>query len=95
MWAALTPLVLNYLLSETANAYAQALTDTHSASSGTYTWGGVSPLQSPLHFTVAGGTVTHDGGAWTPLVYVLLLAGTVACGRLWRLLPSTAQRRQS
>jgi len=35
--------------------------------------------------------MTHGGvhgGAWTPLVYVLYLAGAVLAGRLWRMLPA-------
>lgn len=84
-FAALVPLFLNYILSEVANAYARGLADAHT--SGTFTSEGVSYLQSPLTFTVDQGSVSHTGGAWTPIVYVVLFLGTVACGRLWRLLP--------
>jgi hypothetical protein len=91
-FAAFMPLILNYVLSETANAYEQALADGHAAS-GAFVWTGASYLQSPLTFTIHDGQVTHTGGAWTPLVYGLWLAGTVACGRLWRLLKSGSASR--
>jgi hypothetical protein len=94
IFAALTPLFLNFALSEGTNAYAQGLASTHAAT-GTFTWSGVSYLQSPLTFTVDQGQVDHSGGAWTPIVYVIWLAGVIACGRLWRLLPVGRGRRQS
>jgi hypothetical protein len=93
-FAALVPLLLNFGLSETCNAYEQALTAAH-ATAGSLTWSGVSYLQSPLTFTVDQGQVTHSGGAWTPIVYVLWLIGTIACGRLWRLLPTPSRRQQT
>jgi hypothetical protein len=93
-FAALVPLFLMSALTEVANAYAQGLTAAH-ADSGTFTWSGVSYLQSPLIFTVDRGGVTQSGGAWTPLVYVLWLIGTIACGRLWRLLPTSSRRPQT
>ena len=92
-FAALVPLFLNFVLSEVANAYAQGLTTAHAAS-GSFTWSGVRYLQSPLTFTLDQGQVTHTGGAWTPLVYVLWLIGVIASGRLWRLLPPPSRRRQ-
>lgn len=87
LFALTTPLVLNFFLSEAANAYGQAITTTGTHLDGSYTWAGVAWLQSPLTFDLHQGQVTHAGGAYTPLTYVLLVAGTVACGRLWRLLP--------
>jgi hypothetical protein len=63
--------------------------------SGTFTWSGISYLQSPLTFTVSHGHVTQAGGAWTLVVYALWLAGTIACGRLWRLLPTLSRRSHS
>ena len=92
VFAALVPLFLLGGLSEVSDAYAQALTAGHAAA-GTYTWSGVSYLQSPLTFTVDQGQVTQSGGAWTPAVYAILLIGTVGFGRLWRLLPAPSRRR--
>ncbi len=94
-FAALVPLFLNFGLSEAANAYAQGLTAAHPPADGTYAWSGISYLQSPLTFTVDQGQVTHVGGAWTPIVFVLWAVGTIACGRLWRLLPTLSRRRQT
>lgn len=91
-FAALVPLFLISALQEAANAYAQGLTAAHPTASGTFSWSGISYLQSPLTFTVDQGRVNQTGGAWTPLVYVLWLVGTVACGRLWRLLPTRSRR---
>lgn len=94
-FAGLIPLLLNFVLSEVANAYGEALTAAHGAASGTYTSNGVSFLQSPLTFTVDHGQVTHSGGAWTPAVYVVWLVGTIACGRLWRLRRNASHGPQS
>jgi hypothetical protein len=82
-----TPLVLNFFMSEAANAYEQALTATGAHADGTFSWGGVAWLQSPITYTIHEGQAAHTGGAWTPLVYVLLAGGAIACGRLWRALP--------
>ncbi|MFC1420022.1 hypothetical protein [Streptacidiphilus cavernicola] len=87
VFAFTTPLVLNFFLSEAANAYEQAITATGTHADGSYTWGGVTWLQSPLTFVLHRGQATHVGGAYTPLTYVLLVAGAIACGRLWRALP--------
>ena len=92
-FAALAPLLLNFGLSEATNAYGQALTAAHAAT-GTFTWSGISYLQSPLTFTVDQGQVNWTGGAWTPIVYVIWFAGTVVCGRLWRL-PVPHRRQQT
>lgn len=94
-FAALVPLFLNGALSEASNAYADGLTAAHPTLSGTFTWSGISYLQSPLTFTVDQGNVTHVGGAWTPIVYVLWLVGTIACGRLWRLLPRPSRGQRT
>lgn len=93
-FAALVPLFVIGGLSEVSSAYAQALTAGHAAS-GTYTWSGVSYLQSPLTFTVDQGQVTQTGGAFTPIVYVFWAIGTIASGRLWRLLPLSSRGKHT
>lgn len=82
-----TPLLLNYFLGEADAAYQQGVTAVNPHITGTLTWQGISYLQSAVTYTFDQGHGSYTGGAWTPLSYVLLLAGTVACGRLWRLLP--------
>jgi hypothetical protein len=91
--AALTPLLLNYVLSEAANAYQQGITASDPHASGVFTWGGISYLQSAVTYTFDAGSGSHSGGAWTPLVYVLWLLSVVAAGRLWRTLPWWRARR--
>lgn len=95
LFALTTPLVLNFFLSEAANAYQQAITATGMHADGSYTWGGVTWLQSPLTFVLHEGRTTHVGGAWTPLTYAILLGGAVACGRLWRALPGRRNQRRA
>jgi hypothetical protein len=88
-FAATVPLLLLFFLGEAASAYQDGLTAAHA--SGSFVWNGVAYLQSAQTFTVHHGQVSSVGGGWTPLVYVLWLAGTIACGRLWRVLPRRAR----
>ncbi|MCP2339305.1 hypothetical protein [Actinomadura rupiterrae] len=81
------PLLFNFFLDEAAKAYQQAITATSPHSDGTYIWSGIAWLQSSVTIVVHHGEATRSGGAWTPLDYVLLLVGAIACGRLWRALP--------
>ncbi|CAJ62312.1 MULTISPECIES: hypothetical protein [Frankia] len=53
---------------------------------GTFRWAGVPYLTSDATFTYQHGSHTSVGGAWTPLVYVLMLGGAFVAGRMWRLL---------
>ncbi|MFG1807319.1 hypothetical protein [Streptomyces sp. NPDC049040] len=87
------PLILNFFLDESASAYQQAVTAADPQATGTHVWQGVTWLQNGITFTFDHGHATRTGGSWTVLVYVLWLAGAIACGRLWRLLP--ARRRQA
>ncbi|MEU1593627.1 hypothetical protein ABZ468_12425 [Streptomyces sp. NPDC005708] len=80
------PLVLNFFLGESASAYQQAVTSTDPQATGTHVWQGVTWLQNAVTFTFDHGHASRTGGSWTVLVYVLWLAGTIACGRLWRLI---------
>lgn len=76
--------VLTTLLSEAVNAFGAGIVAADPAATGTYTWGGVSLLQSSVTFTMTDGSGNSTGGAMTPLCYLLLLAGTVLVGKLWR-----------
>jgi hypothetical protein len=60
---------------------------------GTFHWNGVAYLLDDATLTFDGGASTVVGGAWTPLVYLCLIAGFVLTGRLWRLLPAWRRRQ--
>jgi hypothetical protein len=60
--------------------------DPHAA--GTFHWHGFSYLTQDTRYTFVDGRYTTDGGAWTPLAYVGLLAVLILSGRLWRALPA-------
>jgi hypothetical protein len=83
--ATLTPLLLNFFLSEAGRAFQDGVTAGVPHATGTYVWSGVTWLQSATTYTFTDGTPTTSGGAWTPLTYVLILAVMVGSGRLWRL----------
>lgn len=84
-FAALVPLALMSLLAEAANAYQQAITAENPHATGSFTYHGVSYLQTAVHFQFENGVASQTGGAFTPVVYVGWAVGTVLCGRLWRL----------
>ena len=54
---------------------------------GTYHWAGIPYLSADATLSVAGATHTWVGGAFTPLVYLAVLAAFTVGARLWRLLP--------
>jgi len=81
------PLLLNFFLDEAASAYQQAVTATDPHATGTFSWNGISYLQSAVTYTFDQGNGSRVGGAWTPITYVIWALGTIAIGRLWRLLP--------
>jgi hypothetical protein len=62
--------------------------------SGPFHWHGLPYLLSDQTFTFTDGASTTDGGAWTPLVYAVMLAATILAGRLWRLFPALRSRRR-
>lgn len=93
-FAALIPLVLNFFLSEAASAYQQAIVAADPQATGTYTWTGIRYLQSAITYTFDQGHGSHVGGAWTPITFAMWISGTIACGRLWRLLPWWKPRHQ-
>ncbi len=83
--AALIPLLLNFVLSEAANSFQAGVTAADPHATGTFSWAGVSWLQSAMTFTFTDGSASGTGGAWTPLTYVLWALATIGAGRLWRL----------
>jgi hypothetical protein len=54
---------------------------------GTYHWAGIPYLSDDATVTFAGAGHSSLGGAFTPLVYLGMLAAFTAGARLWRLLP--------
>ncbi|GAB1690930.1 hypothetical protein [Krasilnikovia sp. M28-CT-15] len=59
---------------------------------GTYHWAGIPYLSADATVTFTGATHTSVGGAYTPLVYLGMLAAFIAGARLWRLLPAARRR---
>ena len=82
-----TTLVLTSMFFDAAKAFGDGIVAGNPAASGTFSWQGISRLQSEVVYTVAEGDHRFVGGAFTPLTWVLLVVGTVAVGRLWRALP--------
>lgn len=99
-WAVfVTPLLLNFFLGEAQNAFLGGITAADPHATGTYSWSGVSWLQSPVRTAFIDGHASSTGGAWTVSAYALWLIVTVAAGRLWRLsrrdLPDRSRVRPS
>ena len=67
-----------------------AVTATTRHATGVHHLSGVSYLIGKATFTYTDGRASTIGGAWTTGVRVVLRAGRVLAGRLWRLLPQTA-----
>lgn len=88
------PLVLMALLGEAVSGFADGVTATDPQATGSFTWHGVSYLQTDVTYTFVNGDWTSTGGAMAPLAWALLLAGTILAGRLWRVVP-TLRRRQA
>ena len=86
-------LLLTSVLFDAADAFGDGILAGNPDASGTFTWPGISLLQSEVTFTVADGDHTSTGGAFTPLTWLLLIGGTIAVGRLWRALPIWRRRR--
>lgn len=83
-------LVLQSVLTDAANAYADGVHTANPAFSGTLHWGGVHLLQTDVVVRISGGTTTLRGGALSIWAWLLLAAGGIAVGRLWRALPRRA-----
>jgi hypothetical protein len=90
---ATVPLLATSLYAEAGNAFASGITAAQPAATGTYTWRGISHLQSTITYTSIDGHGTWAGGGFTPLFYVLWIVATILVGRLWRALPAWRRRR--
>jgi hypothetical protein len=82
-----TLLVLQSLLTDAANAFADGVLTATPGFSGTRQWGGVDLLQTDVTVFFSGGTTTLKGGALSVWSWLLLALGGIAVGRLWRALP--------
>lgn len=91
--AGFTPLILNYVLSEATNAFADGVRAAHG--SGTFTYTGVAHLQNVQTVTVSGADIQLGGGGWTPVAYVVWLLIVIFAGRLWRLFRRNSHVRVS
>lgn len=87
-----TTFLLTSLLADAADAFGDGVLAGNAGASGTFRWAGIPYLQSEVVYSVAAGDHRFVGGAFTPLTWLALAAGTVFVGRLWRALPS---RRRS
>ncbi|ADP81723.1 hypothetical protein [Pseudofrankia inefficax] len=76
-------------------AFDAGITTTTPRATGTFHWTGVPYLISDETFAYVNGTHTSVGGAWTPLVYVLMFAGAFVTGRMWRLIPARRRHQLS
>lgn len=88
-------LVLTSIFFDAAAAFGDGILAGAPDAAGTFTWPGISYLQSAVTYTVSGGEHTFVGGAFTPLTWALLTIGTIAIGRLWRALPMWRRRRST
>ncbi|CAO5235196.1 hypothetical protein [Frankia sp. AgKG'84/4] len=88
----LVEVVMTLLVHVGRSAFHAGITATNPQATGVYRWHGIRYLVSDETFTYTHGAHTSVGGAWTPLVYMIMLGGAVVTGRLWRL--NAAWRRQ-
>jgi hypothetical protein len=82
-----TLLVLQSVLTDAANAFADGVLTGNPDTSRTLHWGGVHLLQTDVTVAFSGGTTTLKGGALSVWAWLLLALGGIAIGRLWRALP--------
>ncbi len=87
------PLLLISLLSDAALGFGHGITSADPHATGTFTWDGVSLLQTQVTYTLVNGHGTYTGGAMSPLAWVLLIIAAVVAGRLWRIVPTLRRRR--
>ncbi|MDU9001823.1 hypothetical protein [Streptomyces mirabilis] len=85
--AAVTMGVAQALVEAATASYRSGLLAADPHLQGTVHWHGLSYLSGQVTFAFSDGKSTTTGGAWTPWVYVAVLAAGVLGGRLWRLLP--------
>ncbi|MCW2607225.1 MAG: hypothetical protein JWO60_1918 [Frankiales bacterium] len=87
-------LVLQSVLTDAANAFADGVLLGNPSFSGTERWGGANFLQTDVSVTFTDQATSLTGGALSPWAYLLLALASAAVGRLWRALPRRAPERQ-
>ena len=87
------PFLATSVFADAANAFGSGITAADPHATGTYTWSGISHVQSTVSYTFIDGQGTWTGGAFTPFFYILWIVGTILVGRLWRALPAWRRRR--
>jgi hypothetical protein len=92
VFAATALLVATSLWAEAALAYGDGLRAANPDATGSYTWAGIAYLQDDVTYTLSHGHGSYVGGGFTPLFWLLWIAGAVLVGRLWRV---AARRRRS
>jgi hypothetical protein len=92
--AGMVPLVLSWLLTEASNGFRDGVIAANPNATGTYTWDGLSFLQSRTTYTFGNGSSSSVGGDWVtqPVPWLIWIGGTILVGRLWRLVPAWRKR---
>lgn len=94
VYAATVPLLLNWFLTAAIDAFADGVKAADPAASGRFAFGGIAFLQDEVTVTIHGGDTTFQGGAYTPLLWVLLVGSAILVGKLWRAVPVGPNRRR-
>ena len=92
--AALSYVVLYWLLEVGSSAFRTGILTTQPRATGRFSWDGIPYVLDHVAFTFTDGQSTSVGGAWRPGAYLAVLLVTVLAGRLWRLVPRFAPTSQ-
>ena len=78
-------LVFTWVLAAAILAFRHGIVAADPHATGTYRWAGIPYIQDHVTYTLTDGQGGDVGGAWTPLLYAIWIALTMAAGRLWRI----------
>ena len=92
LFGATALLVATSLWAEAALAFGDGIRAVQPDATGSYTWDGIAYLQNDVTYTLTNGHGSYVGGGFTPLFWLLWIAGIILVGRLWRI---AARRRRS
>lgn len=87
-------LLATSLFTDAATAYRDGILAGSPHATGSYSWSGIQYLQTSVHYTFVDGHASFNGGAFSPLTWLLWLIATVLVGRLWAL-PAVWRRRRA